>query len=97
MSPRKWHAVLPWEMTVGSMRITLPDELTADEYSDLMKGELDDMASHWIRALINIEANKACVVRWYDKRVKIKELAQGDLVWKLILPIGTKDQKYGKW
>jgi hypothetical protein len=47
--------------------------------------------------LVNVEANKAKVARWYEKKVKIKEFSQGDLVWKLILPIGSKDQKYGKW
>jgi len=28
---------------------------------------------------------------------KTKEFADGDLVWKLILPIGTKSSKFGKW
>jgi hypothetical protein len=56
-----------------------------------MKDELEDLASHRLRALINVEANKACVARWYDKTVKIKEFAQGELVWKLMLPIGTKN------
>jgi hypothetical protein len=29
--------------------------------------------------------------------VKVKEFADGDLVWKLILPIRTKSLKFGKW
>jgi len=69
----------------------------ADEYSALMNDGLEDLASHRLNALINVEANKARVGRWYDKRVKVKTFAQGDLVWKLILPIGTKDSKFGKW
>ena len=80
-------------MATGSRRISLQNELTAEEYSNLMKDELEDLASHRPRALINVEANKARVARCYDKKVKIKEFAQGDLVWKLILPIGTKDQR----
>ena len=55
------------------------------------------MAAHRLNALINIEANKARVGRWYDKKVKAKTFDQGDLVWKLVLPIGTKDPKFGKW
>jgi hypothetical protein len=47
--------------------------------------------------LISIEENKKRVARWYDKKVKAKEFADGDLVWKLILPIGTKSSKFGKW
>jgi len=62
-----------------------------------MKDELDDLAEHRLRALISIEENKKRVARWYAKKVKAKEFADGDLVWKLILPIGTKSSKFGKW
>lgn len=30
------------------------------------------------------------------KKVKVKDFSQGDLVWQLILPIGTSDSKFGK-
>jgi hypothetical protein len=44
-----------------------------------------------LKALVSIkEKKKKRVARWYDKRVKVNEFADGDLVWKLILPIGTK-------
>jgi hypothetical protein len=62
-----------------------------------MKEELEDLASNQLRALENIEKNKRRIVRWYYKKVKVKEFAEGDLVWKLILPIGSRDPKYGKW
>ena len=62
-----------------------------------MKDGLEDLASHRLNALINVEANKARVGQWYDKKVKVKTFAQGDLVWKLIMPIGTKDSYIGKW
>jgi transposase InsO family protein len=91
------EAVLPWEFKIGSTRVTFQDQLTADEYSALMKDELEDLASHRLNALINVELNKARVARWYDKNVKIRSFAQGELVWKLVLPIGTKDSKFGKW
>ena len=61
------------------------------------KDELEDLAGHRLKALINVEANKARVSRWYDKKVKAKTFEQGELVWKLILPIGTKSSKFGKW
>ena len=91
------EAILPWELKIGCRHVIFQDQLTADDYSILMKDELEDLASHWLRALINVEANKARVARWYDKKVKIKNFAQGDLVWKLILPIESKDSKFGKW
>jgi hypothetical protein len=62
-----------------------------------MKEELEDLIGDQLRALKNIENNKRRISRWYDKKVKVKEFSQGELVWKLILPIGYKDPKYGKW
>ena len=54
-----------------------------------MKDELEDLAGHWLKALVNVEMNKARIGRWYDKKVKAKTFEQGELVWKLILPIRT--------
>ena len=84
-------------MKLGSRRVTFQDQLTADEYSTLMKDGLEDLPGHRLKALINVEANKARIGQWYDKRVKVKIFAQVELVWKLILPIGTKRSKFGKW
>ena len=91
------EAVLPWELKLDSRRVTFQNQLTADEYSALMKDELEDLAGHRLKALINVEENKTRVSRWYDKKVKGKTFEQGELVWKLILPIGTKRSKFGKW
>jgi len=63
----------------------------------LKKDELDDLVGHRLRALISIEENKKGVAKWYDKKVKAKEFADEDLVWKLILLTGTKSSKFGKW
>ena len=88
------EVVLPWELKLDSRRVTFQNQLTADKYSALMKDELEDLAGHRLKALINVEANKARVSRWYDKKVKAKTFEQGELVWKLILPIGTKCSKF---
>jgi len=85
------------ETGFGSRRVTFQDQLTADDYMALMKDELEDLTGHRLHTLINVEANKARVGRLYDKKVKVKTFDQGDLVWKLILPIGTNDPKFGKW
>jgi hypothetical protein len=89
--------VLPWELRARSRRTSLQDQLSADDYSAMMKEELEDLAGNQLRALENIEKNKRMVARWYDKKVKGKEFVDGDLVWKLILPISSRDPKYGKW
>jgi hypothetical protein len=78
--------------------VSLQDQLLANAYWAMVKEQLEDLAGNQLtRALANIEKNKKRLARWYDKKVKIKEFSQGDLVWKLILPIGSRDPKYGKW
>ena len=74
------EAVLPWELRLGSKRVAFQDQLTADDYAALMKDGLEDLVGHWLNALINVEANKVRVGRWYDKKVKVKAFDQGDLV-----------------
>ena len=71
---------VPWELKLDSRRVTFQDQLTADEYSALMKDELEDLAGHRLKALANVKANKARIGRWYDKKVKTKAFEQGELV-----------------
>ena len=44
-----------------------------------------------------IEKNNLRVARTYNKKVKAKSFQIGELVWKTILPLGTKNNKFGKW
>jgi hypothetical protein len=46
--------------------------------------------------LENIEKHKMRVAKYYNKKVKVKQFAEGDLVWKALLPIGTKYSAFGK-
>jgi hypothetical protein len=89
--------VLPWELKTTSRRTSLQDQLSADDYLAMMKEELEDLAGNRLRALETIEKNKRRIARLYDNKVKVKEFVDGDLVWKLILPIRSRDPKYGKW
>jgi len=57
------EAVLPWELKLDSRRVMFQDQLTADEYSALMKNELEDLAGHRLKSLVNVEANKARISR----------------------------------
>jgi hypothetical protein len=91
------HAVLPWEIQSESRRVRLQKDLREEDYSNLMMDELEDLHQIRLKALENIEKNKIRVARYYNKKVKVKDFAEGDLVWKVILPIGTKDKVFGKW
>ena len=50
-----------------------------------------------LMALENIQANKAKVSKLYNKNVKYKRFSKRDLVWKVMLLIGTRTTKFGKW
>jgi hypothetical protein len=62
-----------------------------------MMDELEDLHMIRLKALENIEKNKMRVAKYYKKKVKVKQFAEGDLVWKVLLPIGTKYSTFGKW
>ena len=44
-----------------------------------------------------IEKDKLQVDRAYNKKVSAKSFQVGELVWKIMLPLGTKSNKFGKW
>jgi hypothetical protein len=47
-----------------------------------MMDELEDLHMIRLRALENIEKNKMRVAKYYNKKVKVKQFAEGDLVGK---------------
>ena len=71
--------------------------LHSKEYSQAMFQELESVDDDRIMALENIKLNKEKVVKSYNKKLKKKQCVEGDVVWKTILPIGTKDCRFGKW
>jgi hypothetical protein len=91
------HAVLPWEIQSDSRRVILQKDLSSKDYSGLMMDELEDLHMIRLKALENIKKNKMRVAKYYNKKVKIKQFVEGDLVWKALLPIGTKYSAFGKW
>ena len=62
-----------------------------------MIDNLEDLSCLRLRALESIKANKPRVAKYYNKKVKIKQFSEGDLVWKVKLLIGSKDSKFSKW
>ncbi|KAK1648373.1 hypothetical protein QYE76_066178 [Lolium multiflorum] len=91
------EAVLPWEITAGSRRVTFQNDLTAEEYAALMSDTIEDATELRLWSLEKIKENKARVARAYNKKVRPKEFQVGDLVWEAVLPLGTRDKAYGKW
>ena len=71
--------------------------LSAIVYHDLMMDNIDEVTDVRLKALKEIEKDKARVAKAYNKKVRSKSFQVGELVWKTILPIGSKSNKFGKW
>jgi hypothetical protein len=57
---------------------------------------LDEVLDERVKALGEIERGKLRVAKAYNKRVKKKSFQVGDLVRKMILPIGSRSNKFRK-
>ena len=62
-----------------------------------MMDNIDEVTDKLMKALKEIEKDKFRVARAYNKKVKDKSFQVGDLVWKTILPLGMKSNKFAKW
>jgi uncharacterized protein (DUF433 family) len=82
------EAVLPVEVILQNLRITEQDYLSAKEYTELMMDKIDEALESQLEALEEIE-EKIKIAKAYNKHVMEKLFQVGDLVWKMILPLGT--------
>jgi hypothetical protein len=62
-----------------------------------MLDRIDEASDERMNALGEIKRDTLRVPRAYNKRVKEKLFQVRDLVWKTILPIGSKNNKFEKW
>jgi hypothetical protein len=62
-----------------------------------MMDNIDEVTDKRLEVLVENEKDKRQVAKAYNKKVKSRSFQVGDLVWKTILPIGTKSNKFGKW
>ena len=58
---------------------------------------MDDLDEAQVVALNSIIIQKQRVIKSCNRRVRPKTFAIGDLVWTVILTLGTKDPYLGKW
>jgi hypothetical protein len=57
---------------------------------------IDKVTDKRVTALGEIEKDKIMVVKAYNQ-VKTKSFQVGDLIWKTVLPLRSKDRKFEKW
>jgi hypothetical protein len=79
------------------LRIAQQNKLSAVDYHNLMLNSLDEASDERIKALGEMKKDKLRVARAYNNKVKKKPYQIGDLIWKMILPIGSKSNKFRKW
>jgi hypothetical protein len=84
------------EVNLDALRIARQNELSAVNYYNLMLDRLDEVSDERVKVLGEIERDKLRVARAYNKKVKKKMFQVGDLIWKTILPIGSRSNMYGK-
>jgi hypothetical protein len=84
------------EVNHDALQIARKNELSAVDYHNLMLDRLDVVSDDRVKALGEIEREKLRVAKAYNKRVKKKSFQVGDLIWKTILPIGSRSNKFGK-
>jgi hypothetical protein len=81
--------VLPVEVSLQNLRITGQDYLSTKEYTELMMDKIDEAPENRLKALEEIEKEKVKIAKAYNKRGVGKSFQVGDLVWKIILPLGN--------
>jgi hypothetical protein len=91
------EAVLPVEINFQTYRVKGQDKLSADDYVESMLTRIDVIPKSRFRALHEIEKEKIRAAKAYNKKVRKKTFQVGELVWKTILPLGTRSSKFGKW
>ena len=89
-------ATLPMEVVIHSLRVFRKNDLNPQEYNDVMMMELEALDRKRLQTLDHIMIQKKKVARAYNKRVRRKSFKEGELVWKVVVPIGSKDKELRK-
>ncbi|XP_068331637.1 uncharacterized protein [Pyrus communis] len=88
--------VISMEINVSSVRIQNQFGLHSQEYLQAMCQGIEDLDIARIKALDKIEEGNKAVARAYNKKVKLKNFKEGELVWNAILPLGAQIRGLGK-
>jgi hypothetical protein len=91
------EVILPVEVNLDALRIARQNELSVVDYHNLMLDRLNKVSDEKVKALGEIERDKLRVARAYNRKVKEKSFQLRDLIWKMILPLGSRSNKFGTW
>jgi hypothetical protein len=88
--------VLPVKINFQACRVDKQEALSTEEYTEYMIEHVDKVRESRLNALREIQKEKIRVVKAYNKLFVAKSFQVGDLVWKMILPVGKRDNRFGK-
>jgi hypothetical protein len=91
------EAVLPLEVQLPSLWVTVHEEITNDEQIQLRFQELDALEECCLQAVQNLELYHQNMVRAYDKLVKQRVFRKGELVLILRRLIFVTHKTRGKF
>jgi hypothetical protein len=91
------EAVFPVEVSLNAIRFARQNDLIVGDYYDSMMDNIDEVTDERVIALGEIEKDKIMVTKAYNKKVKVKLFQIEDMIWKTILPLRSRDRKFGKW
>ena len=88
---------MPMEISLNAAKFARQNDLNVSDYYNLMMENIVEVTGKRLVALGEIEKDKIMVAKAYNKKVKAKSFQVGDLVWKTVLPLRSREQKVGKW
>nr|KYP59339.1 Pro-Pol polyprotein [Cajanus cajan] len=91
------EAILPIDINLQSIHIQKQNDLSIEDYWNLMYDELVSLEEERLIALQNLVQQKERIEKTYNKRVKARSFRVGDLVLKVILPMDQRSRHLGKW
>ena len=72
--------MLPVEVNLDAYRLAKQNDISVVMYHNLMMDNIDEVADVKLKALKEIEKDKARVAKAYNKKVKSKSFQVGELV-----------------
>ena len=85
------------KVVVPSLRVSRKNGLTPQEYSEAMMMEHKSADGKRIQVFNYMLIQKNKVAQTCNNRIKRRSFGVGELVWKVIFLVGSKDKELGKW
>jgi hypothetical protein len=89
--------VLHVEISLNAVRFARQNDLIVGDYYNSMMDNVNEVIDKRVIALGEIEKNKIVVAKAYNEKINAKSFQVRDLVWKTVLPLRSKDRKFGNW